>query len=117
MRKLNPMSNRRQANPSRASSVMIALLLCASLAANIILAARFFHSEPSSPVPAGPSHPSALLATQPASLPADKLSSAPSVRTNIAPSFLWSQIESADYRQYVANLRAIGCPEQIVRDI
>jgi len=25
--------------------------------------------------------------------------------------------ESADYRQYVANLRSVGCPEQIIRDI
>jgi hypothetical protein len=29
----------------------------------------------------------------------------------------WSQLESADYRQYIANLRAIGCPEATVRDI
>ncbi len=33
------------------------------------------------------------------------------------PRFDWSQIESADYRVYVANLRRIGCPEQTVRDI
>lgn len=31
--------------------------------------------------------------------------------------FHWSQIESTDYREYVANLRAIGCPEQMIRDI
>jgi hypothetical protein len=31
--------------------------------------------------------------------------------------FHWSQIESGDYRIYVANLRAIGCPEQTIRDI
>src|SRR5207245_2007694 len=29
----------------------------------------------------------------------------------------WREVESADYRQYVTNLRAIGCPEQFVRDI
>jgi hypothetical protein len=37
--------------------------------------------------------------------------------TNEPPPFLWSQIESADYRQYIANLRAVGCPEQDIRDI
>jgi hypothetical protein len=26
-------------------------------------------------------------------------------------------VESADYRQYIANLRAIGCPEQTIRDL
>jgi hypothetical protein len=31
--------------------------------------------------------------------------------------FHWSQIESADYRAYIASLRAIGCPEQTIRDI
>lgn len=29
----------------------------------------------------------------------------------------WSQVESSDYRQYIANLRAIGCPEPTLRDI
>jgi hypothetical protein len=32
-------------------------------------------------------------------------------------SFDWREIESADYRQYIANLRAVGCPEQTIRDI
>ncbi|MDB6110242.1 MAG: hypothetical protein JWR69_1992 [Pedosphaera sp.] len=31
--------------------------------------------------------------------------------------FHWSQLEAADYRVYVANLRAIGCPELTIRDI
>ncbi len=31
--------------------------------------------------------------------------------------FNWSQLESTDYRQYIANLRAIGCPELTLRDI
>jgi hypothetical protein len=34
-----------------------------------------------------------------------------------AKSFRWSELESADYRTYVANLRGIGCPEQTIRDI
>jgi hypothetical protein len=33
------------------------------------------------------------------------------------PSFRWSDIESTDYRQYIANLRAIGCPEQTIHDL
>jgi hypothetical protein len=31
--------------------------------------------------------------------------------------FNWSQLESTDYRQYIANLRAIDCPELTIRDI
>jgi hypothetical protein len=36
------------------------------------------------------------------------------IRTN---AFHWSQIESSDYRQYITNLRAIGCPEATIKDI
>lgn len=39
-------------------------------------------------------------------------------RPNLADiGFHWSQIESDDYRQYVANLRGIGCPEGTIADI
>lgn len=31
--------------------------------------------------------------------------------------FTWAEVESADYRVYIANLRAIGCPEATTRDI
>lgn len=31
--------------------------------------------------------------------------------------FQWDQVESDDYRVYIANLRGIGCPEETVRDI
>lgn len=29
----------------------------------------------------------------------------------------WRRVESSDYRQYIANLRAVGCPEKTIRDI
>jgi len=32
-------------------------------------------------------------------------------------SFRWSQLESSDYHQYMANLRGIGCPEETIRDL
>src|SRR5207244_2483089 len=31
--------------------------------------------------------------------------------------FHWSQVESTDYKQYIMNLRAVGCPESTIRDI
>ena len=31
--------------------------------------------------------------------------------------FHWSQLESEDYKAYIARLRRIGCPEQTIRDI
>jgi len=32
-------------------------------------------------------------------------------------SFRWSQLEAADYKEYIAHLRAFGVPEKVVRDI
>src|SRR5437867_8753611 len=29
----------------------------------------------------------------------------------------WRQLESEDYKTYIARLRSIGCPEQTIRDI
>jgi hypothetical protein len=34
-----------------------------------------------------------------------------------AKPFNWSELESSDYRAYIANLAAIGCPKQTIRDI
>lgn len=49
--------------------------------------------------------------------------STPNIPTNLPspppnrPVFDWRQVESPDYRTYIQNLRATGCPEQTVRDI
>jgi len=42
---------------------------------------------------------------------------APSAAVQVNAPFDWRQVESADYRQYVDNLRAIECPEATIRDI
>jgi hypothetical protein len=34
-----------------------------------------------------------------------------------AQSFGWSSVESADYKTYIANLGAVGCPPETIRDI
>jgi len=31
--------------------------------------------------------------------------------------FNWESVESPDYKQYIANLRSVGCPEETIRDI
>jgi hypothetical protein len=46
--------------------------------------------------------------------------SSPIIRTNTIVRrqfFLWSDVESADYRTYIQNLRDISCPETTIRDI
>ncbi len=56
-------------------------------------------------------------------IPADiflKAKSAPLIKTNVVvrrQPFTWTDIESPDYRTYIANLRRGGCPEKTIRDI
>ena len=52
------------------------------------------------------------MATPKAEAPAGTTSS-----TNTTQKFDWHSVESEDYRQYIANLRSIGCPEETIRDI
>jgi len=52
--------------------------------------------------------------------PAGHHGNADPLKTNgekAAPAFGWSQLESQDYRLYIANLRSIGCPDQTICDI
>jgi hypothetical protein len=45
---------------------------------------------------------------------------ASTIKTNVVlrrQFFSWSEVESADYPTYIANLRNIDCPEQTIRDI
>lgn len=42
------------------------------------------------------------------------------IKTNVVvrrQAFTWSEIESSDYRTYIANLKRIGCPQKTIRDI
>jgi hypothetical protein len=86
----------------------VALLL--SLGINVVLAAtlwRVLHqSDPVMPT----THPEQL----------DALATPGPIRTNVVvrrENFVWNEIESEDFPTYIANLRAIGCPDPTIRDI
>ncbi len=80
-----------------------------SVLANIVLCAMLFclarHPGRSASTP--PTHRESVAA-------ADSSKEMP--RSEPQP-FRWNQIESPDYRTYIAKLRGIGCPEQTIRDI
>ena len=64
-------------------------------------------------MPTGGSEPAVPTAQEPRALK-------PGLHPANAPrntGFDWRQVESEDYRQYLANLRAIDCPEKTIRDI
>lgn len=93
------------------------LILSAGL--NVLLAALLL--RPTSSPPSDPAQPdSAPVQTAGESAPALSTATArtTSVVTNtVVREISWQQVESPDYREYIANLRAIGCPEETIRDI
>ncbi len=74
-------------------------------------------AQPAAPmsVTASPRSPTATpdTETNPTSIPAPTRDRS----TPPVTSFHWRNVETTNYSEYIANLRAIGCPEQTIRDI
>ena len=96
---------------------MTTLLVCASLGLNAFLVTKLLQRKPALPPQAAPAVARLVGKSALRALAAATSTSADTTTTNAPPPFRWSEIESADYRQYIANLRTVGCPEQIIRDI
>jgi len=90
-------------------------LLIASLALNIVLAIVWVKSRPVPPGIVAIQPAANQVAAPPDSAPASE--SAPTRTNLITAAFHWRDVESIDYRIYLENLRAIGCPEVRIRDI
>jgi hypothetical protein len=89
-------------------------LLAASLLANAVLGYIAFRPAPppteAPPAPVSPT-PTALVAK-----PAVKVVES-TVTNTLMRTFNWESVESPDYREYIANLRSVGCPDETIRDI
>lgn len=89
-------------------SVVSVLINCA-LATAMILRPK----APKVPVAA----PAEVSADAPA-LPVRVLTRSAATTASVpAGQFNWDQVETPDFQQYIANLRAIGCPEETIRDL
>lgn len=86
-----------------------------SLLLNVLLTIVLVHSLQNRPLPGDSLASRALAARSPNHSTPE--STPPPPAANAAAPFDWRVVESADYRKYVANLRAIGCPEETIRDI
>ena len=93
-------------------------LLIFSLVMNVAFGAMLLRSKPvEPPVALSPAQTKAAPFV-PATLAAAKTRTVTQVVTNtVAQKFDWNAVESDDYKKYIANLRAIGCPEETIRDI
>ncbi|HEY6168393.1 MAG TPA: hypothetical protein VI454_10160, partial [Verrucomicrobiae bacterium] len=96
-----------------------AAIIALSLAANVGLFAYWHRPTPrtASPLPPASSPASlAVTATEVAQPIAPAASPMPS--SSVPASRLrWSQLQSADLKECIARLRAVGCPEETIQDL
>lgn len=71
-------------------------------------------ADPPTAAPAADPTPDAAPPTGQRALPASNVTA---VTNTLVKTFNWEAVESADYREYIENLRAVGCPEETIRDI
>jgi hypothetical protein len=99
------------------------VILSLSLVANLALAGGFFWAMKRQS--AAPEAPEAVAVTapdkktEPAAPPVAEtpVAVSPASPEKNSQAFDWRQVESEDYKKYIANLRSIGCPEETIRDI
>ena len=90
------------------------LILILSVCVNLALAGAYFIGKRSSTAP----EPAAQAADPAKSITkSNRERRAQIVVNGVTNDFRWVSVESDDYRQYIANLREIGCPEETIRDI
>ncbi len=87
----------------RSPVVIVSSLLCNLLLLGLVLYLGT-NRRAASPITEFQSTPSAVVRT--------------TTKTNVViKPFNWQQVESEDYKTFIANLRSIGCPEETIRDI
>lgn len=91
-------------------------IILVSLLVNLGLAAWAFHLHSRHTVVASPNEPTATVQETAQRSLLDRARTVVVTTEQDAP-FSWSQIESADYKDYIARLRGVGCPEATIRDI
>ena len=93
------------------STLIVALIL---LSLGLITAAAYLIKTSPTPVAAATA-PSTTVITNTRT----KIVREPDAPTAPAPglNFTWSSVEAANYKEYIANLRAIDCPEETIRDL
>ncbi len=90
------------------------LILILSVCVNLALAGAYFIGKrsPIAPEPTTSAADAAKSITK-----SSRERRAQIVVNGVTNDFRWGSVESDDYRQYIANLREIGCPEETIRDI
>lgn len=98
--------------------LLLSLALNAALLAGVVALASLPRADGTAPSRVRVVLKRIPRAAPPPTTPAPAAAPRAVVVTNAPPpAFHWSQLESEDYAQYLANLRGIGCPEETACDI
>jgi hypothetical protein len=92
------------------------VLLILSISANVLLGAYIVYQgrgKARAPVASAIDGKAAITPVRPSRNPDTKTVTVTLPATGLD----WRGVESEDYKKYIANLRAIGCPEETIRDI
>ncbi|MEP6663910.1 MAG: hypothetical protein ABJC04_09630 [Verrucomicrobiota bacterium] len=109
------MNDARQMDASAKTSVWLTLFFALSMLLNLYFVVHLFHPK-KMPLVKNTTRDFQTEKKRPLSSTAAVAESS-EAQTSAEREFNWNDIESTDYRQYIANLRAVGCPEQVIRDI
>ena len=97
------------------------LILAASILVNAALGYGIYRARQHVVSPPETSSPPTQAATTKKAVFGSKTpaisTAAATVETTNAPAFRWAMLESDDFKEYVARLRAFGVPEKTIRDI
>lgn len=94
-------------------------VLLSSLVLNGALAVWLVGSELNEPAPAKTTSPDQTVSVRRAEIALARVNRTGPRPENDgpAPPFHWSELESSSYPDYIAKLRAAGCPESVIRDV
>jgi hypothetical protein len=92
-------------------------LLILSIGLNVLLLGFLLRPAHTPPAEVAPKQSAATVATAPGPGGIPTPQNGQAITNTIVREITWEQVESPDYREYIANLRAIGCPEETIRDI
>ena len=96
------------------SSKLIAGLLVGNLALFAGILAYVLRARLVTPIDSAPAPTSSTLVE---ASPAETTPTVVEKLVTVTNELKWAQLESEDYKTYIARLRSIGCPEQTIRDI
>ena len=112
---LKPFPRKSVYNVGGTTYMKLRLILIFSVCVNLALAGAYFMTK--RVAPSTSAAPEAAATPAKTTMKSDRERRAQLTGTITTNDFHWASVESDDYREYIANLRAIGVPEETIRDI